>query len=56
MQILEIPQFMNACVHNEHYEEALTLPSFVKRLASKHGDVALINVGINLNYNIKFLF
>ena len=44
LQILEIPQVMNTCIQNELYEEALTLPSFVKRLASKHGDIPLINV------------
>lgn len=45
LQILEIPQFLNACIRSELYEEALLIPAFVKRLASKHGDIKLINVG-----------
>lgn len=44
LQILEIPQFMNSCIRNDLYEEALLLPSFVKRLVSKHGDIPLICV------------
>ncbi|KAK7591046.1 hypothetical protein V9T40_002659 [Parthenolecanium corni] len=43
LQILEIPQFLNACIRSELYEEALLIPAFVKRLASKHGDIKLIN-------------
>lgn len=45
LQILEIPQFMNSCIRNELYEEAILLTAFVKRLSVKLGDIPVIEVG-----------
>ncbi len=43
---------MNACIREEHYEEALLLPAFVKRLAAKHDDITLIKVRVTITTSI----
>lgn len=44
LQVLEIPQLMETCIRDGHYEEALQLAAYVRRLANKHGDIPIIAV------------
>lgn len=48
LQVLEIPQLMETCIREGHYEEALQLASYVKRLASKHGDIPIVAVSYTI--------
>eukprot|EP01134_Creolimax_fragrantissima_P001137 CFRG1137T1 len=41
LEILEIPQLMETCVRNGHYEEALDLDNTVTRISRKHGCISL---------------
>uniref|UniRef100_A0A1B6DKQ7 Conserved oligomeric Golgi complex subunit 8 n=1 Tax=Clastoptera arizonana TaxID=38151 RepID=A0A1B6DKQ7_9HEMI len=43
LQVLEIPQLMETCIRDGHYEEALQLAAYVRRLANKHGDIPIID-------------
>lgn len=52
LEILELPQLMNNCIKNGHFEEALELSSYVRWLGKKHGSVSIINVRINFCFNI----
>ncbi|XP_046663643.1 LOW QUALITY PROTEIN: conserved oligomeric Golgi complex subunit 8-like [Homalodisca vitripennis] len=42
LQVLEIPQLMETCIREGHYEEALQLAAYVRRLAGKHGDIPIV--------------
>ncbi|KNC86945.1 hypothetical protein SARC_00896 [Sphaeroforma arctica JP610] len=41
LEILEVPQLMDTCVRNGHYEEALDLDNTVTRISRKHGAISL---------------
>ncbi|XP_039284886.1 conserved oligomeric Golgi complex subunit 8 [Nilaparvata lugens] len=42
LQVLEMPQLMETCIRQGHFEEALQLSAHVRRLASKHKDIPII--------------
>uniref|UniRef100_A0A1B6M794 Conserved oligomeric Golgi complex subunit 8 n=1 Tax=Graphocephala atropunctata TaxID=36148 RepID=A0A1B6M794_9HEMI len=42
LQVLEMPQLMETCIREGHYEEALQLAAYVRRLAGKHGDIPIV--------------
>ncbi|TPP64609.1 Conserved oligomeric Golgi complex subunit 8 [Fasciola gigantica] len=37
LELLELPQLMETCVHNGHFDDAIAILSFAKKLVSKHG-------------------
>ncbi|VDP85845.1 unnamed protein product [Echinostoma caproni] len=37
LELLELPQLMETCVHNGHFDDAIAILSFAKKLTSKHG-------------------
>ena len=39
LELLEIPQLMNACVRNGSYDEALDLKAFASKIALLHPNV-----------------
>ncbi|XP_059477549.1 conserved oligomeric Golgi complex subunit 8 [Neocloeon triangulifer] len=42
LELLEIPQLMTMCVNGGHYEEALQLAAFVRRLERRHNSIPAI--------------
>lgn len=42
LQVLEIPQLMETCIRDGHYEEALQLAAYVRRLGNKHGEIPIV--------------
>ncbi|CAB3366463.1 Hypothetical predicted protein [Cloeon dipterum] len=42
LELLEIPQLMTMCVNGGHYEEALQLSAFVRRLERRYSDILAI--------------
>lgn len=47
LELLEMPQLMDACVQNQHYEEALELQQHALRLASQHHDIPIVRMIAN---------
>eukprot|EP00741_Cyanophora_paradoxa_P009332 tig00000144_g9040.t1 len=43
LDLLEVPQLMNTCVRNEHYEEALDLQAFAVKLRAMHPDIPVVH-------------
>ena len=41
LELLEVPQLMDACVRNGSYDDALDLRAFVRKLAVMHGDLGM---------------
>ncbi len=39
LELLEIPQLMNACVRNGSYDEALDLKAFASKIALLHPNI-----------------
>lgn len=56
LQVLEIPQLMETCIREGHYEEALQLAAYVKRLASKHGEIPVVAVSRLLLFDFKLFY
>lgn len=50
LQVLEIPQLMETCIRDGHYEEALQLAAYVKRLAGKHGEIPVVAVSSQFDF------
>lgn len=46
LEILELPQLMDTCIHQGKYEEALELAAHVQRMGVKHSGIPVINVTI----------
>lgn len=44
LEILELPQLMDTCIHQGKYEEALELAAYVQRLGQKHGGITVMKV------------
>lgn len=44
LELLEMSQLMDACVQNEHYDEALEIQQHALRLASQHHDIPIIRM------------
>lgn len=44
LKVLELPQLMENCIKNGHFEEALELSSYIKWLGKKHGNIQLVKV------------
>lgn len=44
LELLEMAQLMDACVQNEHYDEALEIQQHALRLASQHHDIPIIRM------------
>lgn len=44
LEILELPQLMDTCIHQGKYEEALELAGHVQRMGVKHSGIPVINV------------
>lgn len=44
LELLEMAQLMDACVQNEHYEEALEIQQHSLRLASQHHDIPIVRM------------
>ena len=42
LELLEIPQLMNACVRNGSYDEALDLKAFASKIALLHPNIQAI--------------
>ncbi|KAF4529092.1 hypothetical protein B566_EDAN018223 [Ephemera danica] len=42
LELLELPQLMELCVAGQHYEEALQLAAFARRLERRHGEIPAI--------------
>ncbi|CAH0386366.1 unnamed protein product [Bemisia tabaci] len=42
LQILEIPQLLHHCIHNNLYEEALQLAAYVRKLGNRHSNIPII--------------
>lgn len=42
LELLEIPQVMDTCIKNQHYDEALEIEKFVNRLEKQLADVRII--------------
>lgn len=55
LQVLEIPQLMETCIRDGHYEEALQLAAYVKRLAGKHGEIPVVAVSSLLQFDFIFI-
>lgn len=47
LEILELPQLMDTCIHQGKYEEALELAAHVQRMGVKHSGIPVINVRRN---------
>lgn len=43
LELLEIPQVMDTCIKNHHYDEALEIEKFVNRLEYQHSDIRIIS-------------
>lgn len=43
LELLEIPQLIDTCVKNQHYDEALELEKFVNRIEMKFKDIEVIS-------------
>uniref|UniRef100_A0A1A9ZIU5 Conserved oligomeric Golgi complex subunit 8 n=1 Tax=Glossina pallidipes TaxID=7398 RepID=A0A1A9ZIU5_GLOPL len=43
LEILELPQLMERCIREGHYEEALELASYVQKIGENQGHIPLIN-------------
>lgn len=46
LEILELPQLMDACIKSGRYEDALELATHVQRMGQKHENIAIIKVGV----------
>lgn len=44
LKVLELPQLMENCIKNGHFEEALELTSYIRWLGKKHGNIKLVKV------------
>ena len=44
LELLEMAQLMDACVQNEHYDEALEIQQHALRLASQHHDIPIVRI------------
>eukprot|EP00958_Prasinococcus_capsulatus_P030238 scaffold7998_cov417-Prasinococcus_capsulatus_cf.AAC.16 len=44
LDLLEIPQLLDTCVRNGHFDEALDLEAFVAKLAAIHGELAVVQL------------
>lgn len=47
LEILELPQLMDTCIHQGKYEEALELAAHVQRMGVKHCGIPVINVRVD---------
>jgi len=43
LEILELPQLVETCVRNGHYDEALELRQYASRIAKKLGNIPIVN-------------
>lgn len=50
LEILELPQLMDTCIHQGKYEEALELAAHVQRMGVKHSGIPVINVRQHLAF------
>lgn len=48
LEILELPQLMDTCIHQGKYEEALELAAHVQRMGAKHNGIPVINVCVQI--------
>ena len=49
LEILEVPQLIDTCVKNGHFDEALELANYIRRLDKKHGSqIPLVSNGVCL--------
>lgn len=55
LEILELPQLMDTCIHQGKYEEALELAAHVQRMGQKHGNIPVINVKMFFNFRFTTL-
>jgi hypothetical protein len=42
LELLEVPQLMDACVRNGSYDDALDLRAFVAKMALLHADLKVL--------------
>lgn len=47
LEILELPQLMEASIQNEKYEDALEMASYVQKLGMKFDNVPVVNVSVH---------
>lgn len=45
LELLEVPQLMDACVRNGSYDDALDLRAFVAKMALLHADLKVTLLG-----------
>lgn len=50
LKVLELPQLMETCIKNGHFEEALELSSYIRWLGKKHGNIELVKVFSIINF------
>ena len=51
LEILEVPQLIDTCVKNGHFDEALELANYIRRLEKKHGaQIPLVSGVCSMNF------
>lgn len=46
LELLELPQLMNSCIHDGLYEDALELAAYVRKLHNKHPQIQIFKVSV----------